>query len=1042
MKQQSIPSRFVGLAVWVGLCLMALAQGNPEFVPNTITGTLTFNNASPAVLNLLNTPGNDGMSNLLVYADSVPAARSSISPWQPTASRTQGDYEVTVDSTTNGIAYSLAPVAVVGSGAQYYWFRSQTSAPVVANMAGPVVNFSECVGVLQLNFFTAEGVPAAVNTININGTRTADGTASLTLGASPNSSTQRLYVEGGQEHRLYLRLSRGSDPYTDRQVYFLATNVTAVCDGIVQVDIFFPPAETFGNITGNVDMLGEFEWSVEGYNQVGAQNPDYTSVIANYGPFQNERWDALPGDNLIFPSSGAFNLINVTPSTVDPASVGYAMEAVMLFRPNRMIQYFRTPGLGWGTNNPAVVISPGATVNLSNTFVINPGYLRGRILLQGPAGAGAHPPLRGVLHAGDFDADNDTIPDYLGTYGVYYSAIGADGVDRKAAGATYAAEHGSGYGDFDGAFDEPGNAYRGNYELVLGGLLGESSVWKRNQFNLTLNSDTGATEDDYFYNYFSIVDRAAAEVEITPGVVETKDVAYCFSEVTVRFRSPNSTFYAPQVRLENGSFVGTDFQGNPANYIIGSGVASGTPLYQSEATNRGQVLLCLPQGTYTLLPGVIPGDASSGITGLEPIQLTVGCGQRLVIEPCLQMNLAIPACYSSNNLTLAGSVRSCGNNVTQITYELNGGPPQTICNNCGADPAFSFSPTLAAGTNTLTVTASDESGGITSVTGVLRPDEAPPVIQCPADIVVETLSDSAVVNFTVTATDDCDPNPLIVCTPPSGSVFESGDTIVSCTATDTAGRESACSFKITVEGCLRLVFEHPICTTNFGFLARASVFACGAILTNLSLSAYSLVEPTARLGYSDIRILEPAGMARTNLTTAHGLFPEFDGFPQSYYADILYTVTARANDGQVLIRQFVEHYDFTPPMMNCEDRIVTATNGSNAVVNFTAMDERTNGVAILTCNPPSGTAFPIGTNIVTCTARDLCHNTNTCTFKVIVRPVQCVLSIERAVMVNWGCTGTLQFADDPSGPWTDIPGATSPYCTPAGAAHQYYRTRE
>jgi hypothetical protein len=1035
MKRKSILAAF---ALGCG-CSLVLAQGNPEYVPNTIAGTLRFNNVNASVLNVLNAPGNQGMSNLFVYADSVPEARSSISPVQPTASRTQGNYEVTVDSTSNGLPYRVAPVAIVGGGAQYYWFTPKTSAPVVANITGPALNFTECVGIVQLNFFTSGGTPATVTRVSVNGSRNTDGSASVTLGANTSTSSQRVFLQGGISHRLDITVQRGTDPYTDRQVHFVITNVTAVCDGTVNVNLFFPPNAALGSIVGDVDMLGEFEWSVDGADQYPL--PDYTTVLANYGPFLNQRWDALPGDNLILPSSGAFNLINVTPSTVDPASTGYAMEAVMLFRPNRTIQYFTTPGLGWGTNNPAVVVNPGATVNLSNVFVIDPGYLRGNILLQGPAGPGAPSPLSGLQHAGDYDADSDGIPDNVGTYGVYNSIVGAAGVDRKATGATLSAAHGLANADFDGAFDGSANAYRGTYELALGGLLGENSIWKRDQLNLTLSSGTTLSDDDYFYNVFALFDRAAEELEITPGQAQTNDVAYCLSEVLIRFRSPNSTFYAPQVRFEGASFVGMDFQGRAADYTIGSGVASGIPLYQSEATNRGQVRMYLPQGNYSLLPAVIPGDESSGTTGLEPIQLTVGCGQRLVIEPCLQMNLNIPSCVPSNELTLTGSVFSCSINVTQIVYELNGDAPQIICEDCDAGPTFNLPLTLAPGANALTVTAYDESGGVTSASGIVGFDETPPAIQCPADIVVQSLSNSAVVNFVVTATDDCAPNPIVVCTPPSGTVFESGDTIVSCTATDVTGRESACSFKVTVNGCIRVVIQPPTCTTNTGFLVLAEAFACNPILTNLSVSTYSLVEPSARLGYSDIRILEPVGTPRTNLTSGHGLFPQYDGYPRSYYADLLITAVAKGTDGSVITRQFVAHYDLTPPELNCEDRIVTATNGSNAVVNFTAMDDRTNSVAILTCNPPSGTAFPIGTNMVTCTARDLCYNTNSCAFKVIVRPAECRLNIQRAVMVDWDCNGTLQYADDPAGPWTDIPDATSPYFAPASEAHRYYRTR-
>ncbi len=41
--------------------------------------------------------------------------------------------------------------------------------------------------------------------------------------------------------------------------------------------------------------------------------------------------------------------------------------------------------------------------------------------------------------------------------------------------------------------------------------------------------------------------------------------------------------------------------------------------------------------------------------------------------------------------------------------------------------------------------------------------------------------------FSVAATDDADPDPEFACTPPSGSLFAPGTTVVDCTATDAAG---------------------------------------------------------------------------------------------------------------------------------------------------------------------------------------------------------------------------------------------------------------
>jgi hypothetical protein len=78
-------------------------------------------------------------------------------------------------------------------------------------------------------------------------------------------------------------------------------------------------------------------------------------------------------------------------------------------------------------------------------------------------------------------------------------------------------------------------------------------------------------------------------------------------------------------------------------------------------------------------------------------------------------------------------------------------------------------------------------------------DTAAPTISCPNDITVEaTGPDGAVVVFAATATDLCDPAPDVNMSLPSGSTFALGTTEVTCTATDSSGNSSSCSFLVTV----------------------------------------------------------------------------------------------------------------------------------------------------------------------------------------------------------------------------------------------------
>jgi hypothetical protein len=52
----------------------------------------------------------------------------------------------------------------------------------------------------------------------------------------------------------------------------------------------------------------------------------------------------------------------------------------------------------------------------------------------------------------------------------------------------------------------------------------------------------------------------------------------------------------------------------------------------------------------------------------------------------------------------------------------------------------------------------------------------------------------------VTATDDIDPDPTVLCTPSAGSLFAIGDTGVECVATDAGGNTADAGFLVTVLG--------------------------------------------------------------------------------------------------------------------------------------------------------------------------------------------------------------------------------------------------
>jgi hypothetical protein len=102
------------------------------------------------------------------------------------------------------------------------------------------------------------------------------------------------------------------------------------------------------------------------------------------------------------------------------------------------------------------------------------------------------------------------------------------------------------------------------------------------------------------------------------------------------------------------------------------------------------------------------------------------------------------------------------------------------------------------------------------------------------------------------------------------------------------------------------------------------------------------------------------------------------------------TRTWRATDAsgnQSTCAQTIQVRDTMPPALLCPSNVVVdATNVAGTVASFatSSADNCASGVT-MSCAPPSGSAFPIGTSSVTCGIADASGNSNSCSFVVVVR---------------------------------------------------------
>lgn len=104
------------------------------------------------------------------------------------------------------------------------------------------------------------------------------------------------------------------------------------------------------------------------------------------------------------------------------------------------------------------------------------------------------------------------------------------------------------------------------------------------------------------------------------------------------------------------------------------------------------------------------------------------------------------------------------------------------------------------GTTTVIATALNGAGFDSCSFKVTVRDVQPPVITCPANITQanDPGQCGAIVNYTITASDNCTSSVTVTVQPASGTFFAVGVTTVNARATDAAGNTATCSFTVTV----------------------------------------------------------------------------------------------------------------------------------------------------------------------------------------------------------------------------------------------------
>lgn len=330
-----------------------------------------------------------------------------------------------------------------------------------------------------------------------------------------------------------------------------------------------------------------------------------------------------------------------------------------------------------------------------------------------------------------------------------------------------------------------------------------------------------------------------------------------------------------------------------------------------------------------------------------------------------------PAVTCPANSTVAGDAGCQG----AIPNVLGG---VTASDNC--TPAGSLvktqSPTagtiVGVGPHTVTVTVTDGAGNFnTCMTTVTIVDSvAPTITTCPP---ARTAPAGAGCQGTipnvipeVVATDNCTAaaSLLITQSPTAGTVVNVGSHPITVTVTDGSSNSTTCTvpFSVFQSGAPAITSCPPDRTLSVNG-------SCQAIIPNVlsEVVATDSCTPSGQL----VKSQNPA--AGTVLNN-----------PGTYIITI--TVT-NANNFSSTCTTHVTYVDTTLPTITCPANItVTAAPGKRtAIVNYIVTAADNCLPVTVTCNPPSGSSFPIGTTPVSCSAKDPSNNTASCAFTVTVK---------------------------------------------------------
>lgn len=362
-------------------------------------------------------------------------------------------------------------------------------------------------------------------------------------------------------------------------------------------------------------------------------------------------------------------------------------------------------------------------------------------------------------------------------------------------------------------------------------------------------------------------------------------------------------------------------------------------------------------GTYVMSFATVDG---AGLQGIEFVTLTVTNNRPLV--ECTTNGPDIEATSAAGALfTISAGIDDIDGDKLTIKFFVDG-EERKIAPLLVPPASRSLSTPVALGLHAYEVRVDDGLAARSCIGRfAVRDTTAPSIIVDPGDqTLAATSRDGVIAIFTVTAHDDVDAEPEVICSHASGATFPIAMTTVTCSATDAAGNHNDASFVINV------IDPDPPTIDPHADLTVEATSAAGAIVNYLAPATHDAIDGDRTASC----LPAPGSTFALGGTTVTCSARDAFGNPA---VDTTFTVTVA---------------DTTPPAIDAHaDVAVSATSPAGAVVKYIApaTHDAVDGDGVATCTPVSGTTFAITSTAVTCSAVDARGNRATDTaFNVIV----------------------------------------------------------